>query len=236
MTPNPILERIRKLRALSRSASAHEAAAAAAIAEKLIAEHGIAEAMLDAGDGEEDIGDHDPLDVMAAGRFVHWKSYLLSNLCDLHGCAHCYAVEGGRRVAVFFGRRSDVDIVKDLYGWLSSEVERLSSKAARGKSKEWTSSYRLGCVRGIGDAMLAAQKRARKDAPSMALAVLDGRLELSQHKRDEATGEAPKVKAQADDVIDDQEEAFERGRVDGWSAERAGRQSHEKEGTPRLTR
>lgn len=228
---NPLLERIKKLRALSQSSSPNEAATAAAIAEKLIAEHGIEEAMLDAGpeEGTEPLTDHEPLDMMGARSFVHWKSYLLTNLCDLHGCAHGYAVDKGRRLAVFFGRPDDVALVREFYEWQVAEIERLSKRAGRGKSKAWGVSYRLGCVRGIADAMIEAKKEAQKKAPSTALAVLDARLTEAERLRDEATAGGQQVKPHDDDAIDEQEEAFERGREDGWAAQRRGKKRKEKE-------
>jgi Protein of unknown function (DUF2786) len=213
-----LLDRIRKLRTLaSGNTNEHEAAAAAAKAAKLIAEHGIAEAMLEVE--PEPIAPGavgDPVDVMGK-RFYHWRSYLLSNLCDLHGCAHAYT---SQTKAVFFGRPPDVAIVQELFAWLASEIDTLARRQ-EGKSKKWLEEYRLGCVRGIGDAMLEAQSEARRLAPSTALAMLDDRLASAKDACYTATRRGKRIRNRKED--EDEGEAFTRGAEDGWKVQKRGR-------------
>lgn len=221
-SPDPgLLERIRKLRNLARgSANEHEAAAAAGKAEKLIAEHGIAEAMLEVepeGIAPGAVGD--PVDVMGK-RFYHWRSYLLSNLCELHGCAHAYTTQ---TKAVFFGRPSDVGIVKELFGWLAEEIDALAERQGE-RPKRWLETYRLGCVRGIGDAMLEAQSEARRLAPSTALAMLDERLAAAKDACADATRRGKKIKSRKEE-LDEQGEAFSKGIEDGWNVQKRRRET-----------
>lgn len=221
-TPDPgLLDRIRKLRNLAHgSKNQHEAAAAAGKAEKLIAEHGIAEAMLEVepeGIAPGAVGD--PVDVMGK-RFYHWRSYLLSNLCELHGCAHAYT---SQTKAVFFGRPADVEIVKELFGWLAEEIDALA-KRQEDRSKKWLENYRLGCVRGIGDAMFEAQSEARRLAPSTALALLDERLASAKSACTDATRKGKKIKNRKED-LDEGDEAFTKGIDDGWKMQKRGRES-----------
>ena len=219
-----LLERIRKLRNLAHgSENKNEAAAAAAKAEKLIAEHGIAEAMLEVepeGIAPGAVGD--PVEVMGK-RFYHWRSYLLSNLCELHGCAHAYT---SQTKAVFFGRPTDVEIVKELFAWQVEEIEGLAERQGE-RPKRWLENYRLGCVRGIGDAMFEAQSEARRLAPSTALALLDERLASAKSACTDATRKGKKIKNRKEDLGD---EAFTKGIEDGWKVQKRGRErAHETE-------
>jgi hypothetical protein len=215
-----LLDRIRKLRSLaSANSNENEAAAAAAKAEKLIAEHGIAEAMLDVepeGIAPGAVGD--PVDVMGK-RFYHWRSYLLSNLCELHGCAHAYT---SQTKAVFFGRPSDVAVVQELFGWLAEEIDTLAKRQGAGRGAKWLETYRLGCVSGIGDAMLQAQSEARRLAPSTALSLLDDRLASAKDAMNGATRRGKPMRNRKTDV-DEEGDAFSKGIEDGWKAQKRGR-------------
>lgn len=82
-----LIEKIRKLRALSLSENVHEAAAAAAAAERLIQEHNVAEAELEAAsDAQVEAPTREDLAEVGTSSPT-WKLFLSSALEKAHGCA-----------------------------------------------------------------------------------------------------------------------------------------------------
>lgn len=130
-----IIAKVQKLRRLATSSNANEAAAAAAAADRIIQEHALSEAQLEAS------GEHvaelpteakDPLHVFRGGRTPAWHLRLCVELARHYGCA--LYVEGfrypnGRKAeehVKIVGRSSDVEALRFMYSWLSVEVERLA--------------------------------------------------------------------------------------------------------------
>jgi hypothetical protein len=219
-TPTPaIIGKIRRLRELAKkNDNANEAAAAAAAAEKLLSEHQIEEAALEVEEGPcggdliENRGESE------GPRLVYWKSYLLGAIGKMHGCTHCYehvkgkAGKGPRYTPLLYGRPEDIAIVRDLYSWLVKEIQRLTDVVGKGRGLEWRDSYRMGCQYGIAHAMQAAQREARRQAPSTALAVIDARLAVAQKALRDRYPDTRDV-SRDHETVDG--EAFERGHMDG---------------------
>lgn len=89
MSHDAVIEKIKKLRALAQSTNAHEAANAAAAAERLLQEHRLSEAELEANDVETVGGaeeDAAPVDTLGE-KITRWKDLLLAALCRGHGCS-----------------------------------------------------------------------------------------------------------------------------------------------------
>jgi uncharacterized protein DUF2786 len=175
-----ILDKIRKLLALSKSANANEAAAAAAAAQRLMQEHRIAEAELETGGPTETAQlAADPIDRFGK-RSILWKELLCGSLVRLHGCK-CWKVSNWtgpnvcERKLQIVGRPSDIASVRYLYAWLTSEIERLAQRDARGRGAKYAASYRWGAVRGAIAAMRAADTAVRSEANPAALVKLDAR-------------------------------------------------------------
>lgn len=182
----PIIEKIRKLLALSKSSNANEAAAAAAAAQRLMAEHQIAEAELEVGDGprESACKSADPIDAFGE-QAPTWKGVLCQGLADLLGCEvwlEWVKKPGGGlgRLMQVVGRPSDVASLRYLYAWLVSEIERLTQKHAKGKGRTYANSYRLGAVHGCLDAMQTANREVRAKASGEALVRVDERAAESE--------------------------------------------------------
>lgn len=170
-----ILDKIRKLRALATSSNVHEAAAAARAAERLIQEHEIAEAEL----LEERDEPVESEQVATFGsRIPAWRSYLLSSLAQQYGCSYVRLVRRlGRTEQVYraFGRRADLATLIYQYAFFVLEIDRLATAHARGKSRTWGRSFRLGAVVAIAQALRAARDEVRASASSSALVALDRR-------------------------------------------------------------
>lgn len=174
MTQAKIIERIKKLMALSTSNNEHEAAQAAARAADLLAKHQLTEACLDEhGDAP---GPIEQFDLDSGMKRVHWKGILASGVCKAFGCAMYYRTNrsaGQRQVAlVMVGRQADVDTVRYMYMYLVCEVDRLASHQYLNECKQasvagisppgaraWKNAFRLGAA-GIIQDRLIAQRRA----------------------------------------------------------------------------
>lgn len=195
-----VIDRIAKLRALATSDNQHEAETAAALAEKLIQEHRLSEADLDATSARPD----EPIEEDNGSLFdfgfqlPKWEWSLASDLGRLYGIAFwvdqkqvkcdVYPYTKSGQCLRIVGRRSDVEILRYQYAFLSLEIERLtqawasSHKFARGEARTMMNSYRLGAVKGVIDAMREASATAMGESQatgSSAAMVLVDRYKLS---------------------------------------------------------
>jgi hypothetical protein len=176
-----ILDKIRKLRALATSSNVHEAAAAAAAAERLIQEHNLSEAELQT---EEDV----PVtreDTATFGKHVaNWQSNLLFHLGRAYQCSGFYARTGNGFVFRCYGRPQDIETLRYQYAFFTAEITRLAASQCKGQGRTYHNSFRLGAVKAIGEALKTANHDARKQATSSALVVVDQRADLAKATRD----------------------------------------------------
>lgn len=180
MSIEAVLKKVRGLRALATSSNVNEAAAAAAAADRLIQEHRLSEAELESAGGPcEAIGeDATPIDAFQGRRLVSWKSTLCQVLTEHYGCACYFQRIGGLTGMHIVGRPSDLAAVRDMYAWLTLEIERLVATNASGRAGK--NGYRLGAVVGIREALLRSTKATgpTTGAPTGSAAmVLQGRAE-----------------------------------------------------------
>lgn len=191
-----IIDRIRKLLALSKSANEHEAAAAAAKASQLMREHEIGEAMLRVEDDSrsaEDIVEGTVDGSQAARKRVAWKCFIAS------GAALAFGVKmwttSGKIVGL--GRVSAVQSWGYTCQYLYREVDRLADEAwdshaaseiriGAGGVRAWKNAFRVGASHAIHLRLKAqaeeseASKRAdvaalcqSSESGTQALAVID---------------------------------------------------------------
>lgn len=215
-----VIAKIQKLRRLSAKAgTVHEAATAAALADKLIQEHGFVEAELQAqGEAPREAPTEaaEPLTTWN-GRIHEWQLRLCTIICAHYDCA-CYldVIEGDTpsrhsSKCAIIGRASDVEAARFMYAMLSVEVESAAKQSSamssvpsfripRGRS--FYNAFRHGAVSGIDEALTNSKRRARDQArvSSTALAIIDNRL-----------AEALAVKAQ---IPFDGERTSARGQID----------------------
>lgn len=181
MSLENVIEKIRKLRALSQSSNVNEAAAAASAAERLIQEHRIAEAELANDSTPEDEILTEELDIMRTK--ITWQSHLRSHLVRYYGCAtynHLKKYDGATITKfIIIGSADNIATVRYMYLWLTVEIEHLCSIAGlRGKAQY--NSFKLGAVSGISDAMKATNQAVRATASSNALVRIDHDLERAK--------------------------------------------------------
>lgn len=164
-TPNldAILGKVRKLRELAaRSTSLAEATTAAAQADAIIQRYRLSEADVEAaGNAPTEAIDSPEEPLWSGGARTDTVAMRLSAvLANHYGCVSYRERTrvGGRTESVVLrlaGRASDVAIVRYMFAWLRSEIERLAQREA-GPARP---SFRHGAVSGI-EAALAASMRA----------------------------------------------------------------------------
>lgn len=183
-----VISKINKLRSLSNSSNVNEAAAAAAAADRLMQNYRITAAELSLSNKEEEpivlIDEY----LYTSGRLVLWKNALASVLCEHYGCAYFIQTVPSDKSAArstvkalrVFGCKSDFDIVKYMYGYLTSEIERLTKLEASGRGHVFSQSYSLGAVQGIKDQLTASINEMRRENTSSAMVLLSSRAEKSR--------------------------------------------------------
>jgi uncharacterized protein DUF2786 len=191
-----LIAKIQKLRALAQSANVHEAAAAAAAAEKLIQEHSLSEAELEVGAaGLDDPVLCEEAAVLPGRKLATWQTQLLVVLCQSYQCSGFYRRSVARNGALrseepgsrfmAYGRKQDVEMLRYQFAWFSAEVTRLALKFGQGQGRTYANSFRLGAVQAISASLFEARRAARNQASSQALVLVDSRAEKALAQRDQ---------------------------------------------------
>jgi hypothetical protein len=188
MTRENIMDKIRKLIALSGSSNVHEAEVAAAAAQRLMLEYKIAESDITVETTEEDI-------VMDAElyRDLHlkapprWHSLLLNAVARANFCSLIIDAEITRdgyhleatRVYQLIGTDEDRLAVKYIYEMLRCDIERLCRDYARMLpfDRADRASFKLGAASSIAERLFreaqAFRAETRRSAHPNAIAVID---------------------------------------------------------------
>ena len=217
MSISPIIEKVQRLLALSKSANIHEASAAANAANKLIDTYRLSEAdiecMSDAGEPIEEDSEY----IYESGKITPWKTTLVHHLVKHYGCVHwndtSYAT--GRQVSRYrlVGRRSDIGIAKYMFAYLTAECQRLAAIEAKGKGRVFVGSYCKGFVDGIATQLAASRKDAQQTASSNAIVKINAREEEAKAALYKFHTNLRTVKSQSHARID--ASAFYQGKVQG---------------------
>lgn len=140
-----ILEKVRKLLALGTSNNANESAAAVAMANRLMEQHQITEAMLTPADApDEPVREwEDPLDTEGHST---WRGRLAIFLAKAN---RCHVIRDAKKNIRIIGRASDTNAVRYLHAYCTRETDRLAAQY-KGNGKTWLNNYRLGVVDAIG--------------------------------------------------------------------------------------
>ena len=173
-----VIDKVKKLLALSKSSNQNEAANATAAANRLIDEYRLS---------ENDLNDSDMIVdnefIYETGRVIPWKRGLIYVLSNHYGVAVINQCDfsNGRCKSRFklIGNKSDVQIVKYMFAWLTSEITRLSNIEAKGKGHIFVFSYCEGFVAGIKNQLDISRSEAKKSATTEAIVKIDSRLEQS---------------------------------------------------------
>lgn len=165
MSNTKIVSRVRKLLALSRSANPHEAAVAAAHAQRLVEAHRLDSAILAAEPGDDDrwaVRLHD--DALDAGaRLATWKVDLAMVVAEANACRVVLFREGAVTTIKVVGAAEDAKVVRAVYRWLRTEVDRLvRGTAIRGRVAR--DSFRHGVILAVEESLAKAKRAERRSA------------------------------------------------------------------------
>lgn len=172
------LAKVRKLLALATSSNPHEAALAAARAQRLIEAHRLEQWLL-AEHAEKD--DPDPIvdareaPLEVARKVRKWKVALACALADVNGCVAYVLARGDDEAIVLVGRARDRDAVVALWQWLSKRIEWLSATHGAGRSRQWHDAFRIGVVDEVARRLDEGRTEASDALGSTALVTVDPR-------------------------------------------------------------
>ena len=117
-----VLDKVKKLLALSTSSNVHEASTAAAAAQRLMLEHKLTEMDV----SESQAGQMFELSMGAAGFASRWKFVLVTAVARSFFCEAIGLRMGSRRKVRIVGRREDVEISSRVFKYLHREIDRLA--------------------------------------------------------------------------------------------------------------
>lgn len=184
MSSVAIIDKVKKLLALSKSSNAAESESARAIANKLIDQYRLSTAELEFSEENSEPIETDPDVIYKTGRVTAHKQKLLGTLAAHYGCAffNQTTYPQGRMVSSFrlVGRRSDIGICRYMFGWLIVECMRLVELEAKGCGRVFVQSYCNGFVNGIAEQLKLSRTEAQKQASSSAIIKIDSRLDESK--------------------------------------------------------
>ena len=214
MTRERIIERVRKLLALSNSSNEHEAALAAAHAQRLLAEHNLAMSELDVA--EEGAGE---VELQVARTVPKWLSSLFATVANAFDCFPIVTTTTNHSLLRFIGVGEDPAVAACTLQYLMQELRRLASlyqrsfEAKNGQQlptdrKRIRHSYLLGAVHGVRQA-LAAQKA---QTPTTSTALVPVKDALINQYREQNFGQLRTRRSRSSTVLAD---AFHQGRQDG---------------------
>lgn len=218
-----LVERVRKLLALSRSDNRHEAALAATKARELLARHGLSLATIEA----ELAGEGRPAYVSErfdSGGWTDWRRRLLAAVVRHHSCRGV-SFRGTRDVGIV-GAAHDVVAVRRLYAFLAGEVARLADAGAREqpdldpeRAHAWKRSFYQGAARTI--ARRLAERQWRQDAaaaPHDAALLVNKERALDEAYRQHFPGARPAPDPPPGDRQDEGRGARKPRSADGYRA------------------
>jgi hypothetical protein len=177
-TNNPIIEKIRKLLALANSSNEHEAALAAAHAQRLLSEHNLAMADVEAKHHPQSA---DKVETTAAKTLPKWVRNLSGGVCSAFDCQAIHHPAQGKMS--FIGVGADVQIAAYTFAYLDRTVRRLCSSYMKyrvndgnlsNRNKElMRQSYYLGAVSTI-NSQLVQQKVQTPVTPGALVPIKEG--------------------------------------------------------------
>ena len=161
-----ILERIRKLMALSKSANIHEAATAAAMSQRLMQEHKLTEA--DVSNEEGGTKEWHEIPLGAKGFMSVWRFKLVTSVSRAFFCEAVGLRVGKRRKVRMVGRKEDAALAVYMFGYLETEIERLVRQETRDPMlivelgevglRSYANAFRYGAVLAISERLVKETK------------------------------------------------------------------------------
>ncbi len=214
MTRERIIERVRKLLALSNSSNEHEAALAAAHAQRLLAEHNLAMSELEVQ--EEGAGE---VELEVARTVPKWLSSLFATVANAFDCFPIVTTNASNSRLRFIGVGDDPGVAACTLQFLMKELRRLASiylrnldtrggKLPATERERVRTSYLLGGVHGVRQAMTAQKAQT----PTTSRALVPVKDALIKQYREEHLGQLRTRRSRSSTVVS---AAFHQGQQDG---------------------
>ena len=170
-----IIDKIKKLLALSTSDSIGEAASAAAKAQELMERHSIQEAMLRNQEQTSSNPNITSIILWRGGKVPSWMLQLACGIGEVNRCKVWY--RAGRRSKGYdgcieaAGTAESLEKMSVLLDWLRRETDRLYHEEKpddfdRGDGKRWANAFRLGASSTIVKRLQEAAAKARREMES----------------------------------------------------------------------
>lgn len=221
MTRERVIERVRKLLALAGSSNEHEAALAAAHAQRLLAEHNLAMSELEMR--EEGAGE---AELTVAKTVPKWLSSLFAVVAHAFDCMAVVVAAADAGRLRFIGVGEDPAVAACTLQFLMQELRRLATRYVKAQEtsadglhratrRRMRDSYLLGGVQGVQQAM-AIQKAA---TPTTAGALVPVKEALIRQYSAQHLGQLRTQRARRSSVLSS---AFQQGRQDGADLQRNG--------------
>ena len=195
MSDNAILDRMKKLYALTSSSNVHEAAVAAEKLSELLLRHSLTIAEVETHDLTASQSYERSERFM--GLVMVWERQLMNAICDTHDARLVYFTKKQRGRWCIVAREDSVQPIWFLYDRLVEEIRRLAEDGWAGLeqweqswvgARRWKRSFCVGCVDVIRERFRAMRERVVIDTDSMALVPM-----LRQRANDEVLRLFPKV-------------------------------------------
>lgn len=216
MTRERVIEKVRKLLALSHSSNEHEAALAAAHAQRLLAEHNLAMSELEVR--EEGAGE---VELQVARTVPKWVCALFATVAKGFDCFPIVTTTATCSRLRFIGVGEDPEVASCTLQFLMAELRRLATAYLHTTTighggltpterRRVRSSYLLGGVQGVRQALAAQQAQT----PTTSTALVPVKDALIRQYREEQIGQLRMQRTRRSTVLS---AAFEQGRTDGAS-------------------
>ena len=208
-----VIDKIQKLLALSASNNEHEAALAAAHAQRLLAQHNLRMSDINTATPPDQA---DSIEVPTAFTLPKWAGWLASSVALSCSCRVIH-VKGNNPHLVFVGVGQDVEVSSYTYQVLEMTIRRLAKSYLQGRNdldnttvrERVRRSYYLGAARAVTQ-MLARQA---KETPATTGALVVVKDQLIERKMSEL-GPIRKTQSRQSSVESD---AYQAGHTDGYN-------------------
>lgn len=185
MNKSPVIEKIRKLLSLANSSNEHEAALAAAHAQRLLAEHNLDMADIDAAHKPDKA---DRIELESAKTLPKWIRSLSAGVCSAFDCQALHHPATGK--LTFIGVGADAHVAAYTFSYLDQVIRKLCSQfmktnvtpsLAKRNRELMRQSYYLGAVSTIVN-RLSDQKKQTPVTTGALVPVKDALIKQSMHE------------------------------------------------------
>ncbi len=185
MESSPIIDKIRKLLALANSSNEHEAALAAAHAQRLLSAHNLAMADIETQCRPEKA---DQIETASSKKLPKWLRQLVAGVGSAFDCQTIHHPGNGK--LTFVGVGADLQVAVYTFTYLEKAVRRICSQYMKVHAHSLSSSrqrellrhsYYLGAVSTI-NRMLASQKRETPVTPGAMVPVKEGLIKRAMNE------------------------------------------------------